>query len=86
MSAITTRSSHTWAASHRLLLAVMAFAIALAASVVIVLMTSSSPPSSSVQAPDQGQSHTQNQVPTGAQNQGPADTATSCLQAMVRPC
>jgi hypothetical protein len=25
-------------------------------------------------------------VPTGAQNQGPADTATSCLQAMVRPC
>jgi hypothetical protein len=25
-------------------------------------------------------------VPTGAQNQAPADTATSSLQAMVRPC
>jgi hypothetical protein len=86
MSAIVTRSSHTWAASHRLLLAVLAFAIALAATVVIVLMTSSSPPSSSVQAPGQGQTHT-DQVPTGAQNQGQPDTPHRCLQYMgVRPC
>jgi hypothetical protein len=85
MSVIVSRPAHTWAASHRVLLALVAFAIALVATVVIVLMTSSG--SRSIQAPDQGQSDTQNPVPTGAQNQGPAAPQPRCLQYMpVRPC
>jgi|1186.fasta_scaffold60690_1 hypothetical protein len=93
MSAIVSHPSHTWAATHRMLLGLVAFAIAVAATVAIVLMTSAgSSPSSRVQAPGQGQTHTEVQVPAGAQNQGPADTQPRCLQHMglqymgVRPC
>jgi hypothetical protein len=90
MSAIASRPSRTWAATHRVLLAAIAFAVAVAATVVIVLMTTAG--SSGVQAPGQGQTHTQNQLPTGAQNQGQPDTQPRCLQYMglqymgVRPC
>jgi hypothetical protein len=87
MTATLSRPAHTWAATHRLLLALVAFAVALAATVAIVLMTAGSSPAPSIQAPDQGQTHTQNQIPTGARNQGPADPQPRCLQYMgVRPC
>jgi hypothetical protein len=87
MSTIVSHPSRTWGATHRMLLALVAVAIAIAATVVIVLMTSAgSSPSSGVQAPGQGQTHT-DQVPTGAQNQGQPDTPHRCLQYMgVRPC
>lgn len=84
MSAIVSRTAHTWTASHRLLLALTAFAIALAATVLVVVMTSSS---SSVQAPDRGQIGTQNQ---GRQpdnlNRVQTDLEQRCMQGMLVAC
>jgi len=91
MSVIVSRPPRSWAATHRMLLGLVAFAVAVAATVVIVLMTTAgSSPASRLQAPAQGQITTQIPVPTGAQNQAPADPR--CLQHMglqymgVRPC
>ena len=90
MNAVVSRPAHTWAATHRMLIALVAAAVAATAVVLIVLMTSSSP--SGVLAPAQGRIHTQLPVPTGAQPQGPADPGPRCVQHMglqymgVRPC
>jgi hypothetical protein len=86
MNATVSRSAHPWAATHRRLLALVAVAIAVAATVVIVLTTSAgSSPSSRVQPPDQGQTHTQSPLPTGAQTH--SDIPRKCLQYMgVMPC
>lgn len=88
MSATVSRSTHAWAATHRLLLALVTVAVAVAATVVIVLMTSAgSSPSSSVQAPDRVQTHPQPPLPRGAQNQGQPDIPKKCLQYMgMVPC
>jgi hypothetical protein len=93
MSVIVSRPPRSWAATHRMLLGLVAFAVAVAATVVIVLMTTAgSSPASRVQVPVQEQPHSQNQVPTGAQNQGPAAPEPKCLHHMglqymgLRPC
>lgn len=52
MTAIESKPSRTWAATHRLMLVVVAFAVVLAATIAIVLLTPSS--SSSRIAPGSG--------------------------------
>ncbi len=52
MTAIESKPSRTWAATHRLMLVVVAFAVVLAATIAIVLLTPSS--SSSRIAPESG--------------------------------
>jgi|tagenome__1003787_1003787.scaffolds.fasta_scaffold18722230_2 hypothetical protein len=79
MSATAFRSSHPWAATHRLLLVVVTVALAVAATVVIVLMTSGgSSPSSVVRAPHQGQTVPQNPLPKPAQPDMPRNCLVSC--------
>jgi hypothetical protein len=87
MSAILSGSAHTWAAAHRVLLALVTLAIALAASVLIVVMTSagSSRPSS-VLAPGQGQIGTHNRGQSDNLNRTRTDLEKRCLQRMLTAC
>ena len=87
MSAVVSRSAHTWASTHRMLLALVAVAVAVAATVVILLMTSAgSSPSSGVQAPGQEQTGPRIPGPAEPRNPGP-DIPKKCLQYMgVVPC
>ena len=87
MSAVISRSSHPWAASHRLLLALVAFAVALAASVAIAVATSAgSSPAGPLPLPTRVHPGAQNQGQPDDMNRTRTDIEKRCLQHVLVAC
>lgn len=87
MTATVSRFSHSWAAGHRLLLAVVALTVALAASVAIAVMTpAGSSPSAPVESPARIQPGPQNQGQPDDLNRVRVDLAKRCAQRTLVAC